>query len=153
MRRDAVVFSRLMLIFLATLPGCGSESEGPKLPETIPFSGTVKLDGKPMAGGTIMFTSVSPNAPYVSGQIAGDGKYLMKTSVGRQEKDGVVPGKYKVSISRFLMADGTPQDPTVPAAVPGVESLPARYSNPSMTQLEVTVSQGLSTMDFEIRSR
>ncbi len=153
MRRNSIVFEGVMLICLAAGVGCSSREDVPALPETIPFSGLVKLDGKPMAGGTIMFTSATPNTPYVSGFVGKDGKYVMKTSIGRQEKDGVVPGKYKISISRFLMADGTPQDPSVPAAVPGVESLPARYSNPSMTQLEVTVAAGLTTMDFELKSR
>ena len=145
----------LLFGFLGTalLMGCSSEEAAPVLPDTVPFSGVVKLNGQPMSGGIVTFISNSTNAQFVSGFVGPDGKYTVKTSLGKAEKDGAVPGKYKVTISRFIKPNGEPQDPTVPAEIPGRESLPAMYSSSVSTRLEATVAAGGGTQDFDLTAK
>lgn len=152
--RRASTFGLLLgVVGISLLMGCSSEEAAPLLADTVPFSGVVKLNGKPMSGGIVTFISGSPNAPFVSGFVGPDGKYSVKTSLGKVEKDGAVPGKYKVTISRFVKPDGEPQDPSVPAEIPGRESLPEMYSSSSSTRLEANVAAGGGTQDFELTAK
>jgi hypothetical protein len=133
--------------------GCSGTETPPELPATAAFSGTIKLDGKPMNKGLVTFVSMTDRGLNATGTVGADGKYSLKVSVGKQEKDGAVPGKYKVVVSRFLQPNGEPQDPSVPAAIPGLESLPQQYSMPTMTQLKAEVPAAGGTADFDLKSK
>ncbi len=106
-----------------------------------------------MNKGLVTFVSMTDRGLNATGTVGADGKYSLKVSVGKQEKDGAVPGKYKVVVSRFLQPNGEPQDPSVPAAIPGLESLPQQYSMPTMTQLKAEVPAAGGTADFDLKSK
>ena len=145
----------LLFGFLGTafLMGCSSEEAAPLLPDTVPFSGVVKLNGQPMSHGIVTFISSQPNAPFVGGFVGPDGKYSVKSSLGKVETAGAVPGKYLVTISRFVKPNGEPQDPSVPVEFPGRESLPPIYSSSSATRLTATVAAGGGTQDFDLTAK
>jgi hypothetical protein len=72
------------------------------------------------------------------GTTAEDGSFTLTGS--RRGDSGVVPGKYKVRVSRFLDRDGTVLSSEAKQAdfPHAVESVPAPYSSPN-SPLEVTV--------------
>jgi hypothetical protein len=141
------------LIFSFGLLGCSGVEAPPELPATVAFSGSIKLDGKPMNGGLVTFVSTTDKGLNASGVVGADGKYSMMISLGKQEKSGAVPGKYKVVISRFVKPNGEPQDPKVPAEIPGRESLPAQYSVAGASRLTAEVPAAGGTADFDLKSK
>ena len=133
--------------------GCGKAEVPPELPATVAFSGAIQLDGKPMSGGLVTFNSTMDKGLNATSIVGADGKYNLKISLGKQEKDGAVPGKYKVVISRFVKPNGEPQDPSVPAEIPGRESLPARYSVLTTSKLVAEIPPAGGTADFDLKSK
>lgn len=95
--------------------GCGG-SDGPPAAERYPVTGTVKLDGQPLASGTISFESeedaAAGNAP-ATGEIK-DGAYAVESTAGVK----------KVVISR-TEEYGQPDETGVK---PTRETIPARYN-------------------------
>lgn len=145
------MLSSVIVLFLSL--GCGGEEAPPILPATVAFTGSVKLDGKPMNGGLVTFVSMTDKGLNATGVVGPDGKFSMKISVGKQEKSGALPGKYKVVISRFVKPNGQPQDPTVPAEIPGRESLPPHYSVAGSSKLTTEVPAAGGTADFDLKSK
>lgn len=131
-------------------PGCSQAP--PPLPDTVPFSGSVELDGKPMDGGMVTFLSKTEKGVNATGIVNENGEYSLKVSVGKAEKEGALPGDYKVTISRFVLPSGKPQDLSKPVEVPGRESLPPKYSVPNQTVLTATVKSGGSA-DFQLKAK
>lgn len=150
-----VLCLRLLLLTPLTIlvAGCGSSPPPPpKPPDTVPFTGIVKMDGAPLAGATVNFNPTFEKGWMASGVTDGEGKYDLKIRNGEIEKAGAATGNYKVTISRFLSPSGQPQDPTKPTDVPGMESIPQRYSSPNATELKAEVAAG-KTADFNLKSK
>jgi hypothetical protein len=101
-------------VFLAA--GCAGDS-GPRL---VPVSGTVTLNGKPLEGAVVTFVPDAANKEGRPGEdITGpEGNYKVMTS-GRS---GVVPGKYKVTITKA-------------PALPSGPAMEAHKDDPFMAQL------------------
>jgi hypothetical protein len=102
---------------LAGLAGCGP---GVKL---VPVSGTITRDGKPMADASVTFLPDPGNKDNTPGVAATgpDGGYRLKW----QDRRGVAPGKYKVTV-------------TPPLAVPGGAKVPDDLKDdPYMAQLAI----------------
>jgi hypothetical protein len=73
----------------ALVAGCGDS-----LPERVPVSGRVMIDGQPLSQGAIM---VAPQDERPSmGAIAADGSFTLSCY---EKGDGAVPGTHKVSIT------------------------------------------------------
>lgn len=93
----------LVALALAGLVGCGSDEDRIKL---VPVTGTVTLNGKPLADAMVNFVPAEASGPSTPGVDStgpmGNYKLMFK---GRS---GVAPGKYKVTI--------TPADETASAA-------------------------------------
>lgn len=169
MRLFSLIFAGVVT---SMIMGCsGGEDEWTKnLPETVPVSGIVLLDGQPVEGASIVF------AP------ADGAKYPAKALTDRSgqfevdafpSKSGAVPGKYKVMISKTiettdasLVAAKAPVAADSDAAVEGaahaagdtsgvhwVNSLPAKYANPNTSGLTADVPPGgTSDIKFELKS-
>lgn len=127
------------LVLLAA--GC---SRGPNV-EMIPVQGTVKFsDGTVPQGETsrIIFDPVAggPNEirKAASGDIRPDGSFEMMTI---QPGDGVIAGKYKVTFQVFKTYLG--REPVVPA----------QYTKPETTPLEVTVERGVELPPFVLEKK
>ncbi len=78
------------------LVGCGES--GPKL---VPVTGTVTLNGKPLEGAVVSFQpdASMPGAMPAEDVTGPDGNYKALT----KGRSGVVPGKYKVVVSKSLI--------------------------------------------------
>ena len=138
----------LFLAASSLMAGCsGSRDELPREP----VSGTVMMDGQPLAEGAIQFTpaagssgpAISYTAPIENGQF----------SIPRA--DGLVPGSYKVSISAVPVKRDTRIEATIgkkKKATPFKELIPAKY-NSKTTLTEEIKRGGASGLKYEIQSK
>ena len=130
-----------LLLGLLSAGGCG----GPDDP-TLPISGTITLNGKPVEHGDIEFGGHENNGLRRGAMIV-NGKY--KTA----PMQGLLPGKYTVRI--FSVAAG-PDDP-VPDVMPGEQSygkgvydkIPPEYNMRSKQVVTVT-AEGPNEFNFDI---
>jgi hypothetical protein len=142
--------SRYSWVGLGCLAGalvcCGCAPAAPLLPipDTVPFSGKVSLNGKPLERVLITFVpddGVNTESFSVGCLTDEQGEYELVTRNVDQEKPGAVPGNYKVVVMRL------PSDPSAPKQV----QVPARYSDPAQTTLEATIPDDGGTQDFELK--
>src|SRR5262245_17864253 len=90
---------RARLVFgcgLVLALGCGSQ-------RVVPVSGTVTMDGQPLAGAEISFAPIAKEGaieagPGSAGKTDKEGKFTLKTIKG---ESGAIPGKHRVAISVF----------------------------------------------------
>jgi hypothetical protein len=144
---------------VATLAaGCGESIK------TLPASGTVTYQGKPVDGALVTF--LGEGNVLGSGTTDAAGKYTIST-LG---KPGAVPGKNAVAITKQTGATGAPQAATGPATPPSPEEiqkmagtmkksmvgskvenlLPVKYANPGESGFTADVQPGKSTFDFAL---
>ncbi len=117
----------------AMLAGC--ETAGTV--DTVPATGVVTLDGKPVAGVSMTLVpqeGVKGRGGYaVTGE---DGSYSFQVA---PETEGVPAGYYRVLLQKYAMPDGSPIPPGASAADAGIVNvLPPVYSNPEESQVWVT---------------
>ncbi|MEO2045574.1 MAG: hypothetical protein ABGX16_03250 [Pirellulales bacterium] len=132
------------LPLMIALVGCGSN-----LPKLYPVSGTVTLDGEPLAAGHVLLYldgaggGMSQDAP--NGVIQ-DGKYEILTG----KRSGASAGSYKVVVKATNYSGDAP--PMVGTAVPIRSLIDVEYSNPSQTPLvlEVVTEPRDGAYDFEV---
>ena len=114
--------------------GDDKKPEKKEAPKGEAVTGKVNLDGQPVPGGTITFTSK-------------DGK----TSVAAEIKDGeykatVPAGEYDVSFK-----EPAPKDKDKKDAPPF--KIPAKYGDPKTSGIVAKVTAGKNNLDFELRSK
>lgn len=142
---------RTALAVCLALCGCNGSPHLPKM-QTLPVTGKVTLDGKPLAGATVLFTISDPPATFFA-TTKEDGTYQLQGIEGREAS---LKGRCEVTISRMIKPDGSPLDMDAgeaPALVQAVEQLPQKYSMPSMSQLMADVSEGGGTFNFDLESK
>ncbi|MCA8988065.1 MAG: carboxypeptidase regulatory-like domain-containing protein [Planctomycetaceae bacterium] len=134
-------FTILTVILLASL-GCGGGASD--VPELTPATGTVTLDGAPLADASITFELQDAGEGKKSswGKTDASGKYEMQFGAHK----GVRPGKHKVSISKIT---GDSEDPEKRGDIK--ESIPDRYN--SSTTLTVDVTDGGGPYDLQLQSK
>ena len=116
--------------------GCSSGTPG-NLPNLSPVTGTVTLDGKPLADAYVNFAP--ENARPSSGQTDADGVFTLTFN---DQLDGAAVGTHKVTITTRMV-------PSLPTAAPP-PPVPPRYNINS--ELTATVKSGDNTIDFELTS-
>lgn len=137
-----------LLIFLALFAlGCGGGSSGPKLQ---PVTGNVTFKGKKLPGALVAFYPIETTTGNGgTGKTDADGKY---TITYRRGGEGLPAGKYKVTVSKRIMPDGTePAKDVQPMDSPAKETIPAQYSNEEGTILVKTVSEGGGAIALELK--
>ncbi len=123
-----------MSLALLFLSGC-SGGEGESLPRQS-ISGTVTLDGTPLAGGTIQFLPVAEEGAQAFGEIE-NGQFTIAQDAGP------TPGKYKVVISSVKGPGGiAPDEEPGPMSERPKEAIPPEYNQ--NTTLEATIAAGPS---------
>lgn len=132
---------RYALVFLlVAATGCSRSG-------TVRVQGTVNLDGKPLAGATVLFISQEAEGRDANGSTNADGVFHLSTF---QPNDGALPGKYKVVVQppsgrNVGAAVNSPEEAQraategriMPEGAPLV--FPARYTRPDETTLEQVV--------------
>jgi hypothetical protein len=142
-----------MIAGLSLLPGIGC---GPDdgIGTRYPVSGTVKYQGKPVPHGTVTFTPEGAEGRPATGDIQGDGSYTATTAT---PGDGMLPGKYKVSIqaietdmSNVLNKTGGMYRSDLIAKAPRKALVPAKYADPDRSGQRVEVKERSNTFDFDL---
>lgn len=140
---NGVLVGSLALLAVATLAGCG-QHRGPdySVLKLARVTGTVTLDGKPLAGAHLAFIEADARPPrqcFAVTDASGRYEVFRDTNV-----PGCLPGEMKVEIARASFSeegDGTSAGPEIPA----------RYNRES--ELKVTVEpNGDHTFDFPLTS-
>jgi hypothetical protein len=130
------------------LAGCGGKGD----PSHVGVSGTVTLNGEPLAGAQVTFIPTGDTPGVGAGaQTGSDGRYQL---IDRRGKTGTEPGTYKVTISKRIMPDGSEvpaDDKRPPIESPARESLPPKYCDSTRTELQAVVSAQGGTVDFSLK--
>jgi len=140
-RRLAELLPAVGLVII--LAGCGSTSD------RLAISGEVSLDGVPLDGGWIRFTSLEGQDLMASGAVIQNGRYSIPA------KKGLRPGTYRVEMSSPdlaappVMVRDTPDSMGIPAAP---DRIPPEYNVNSEKTIEVTID-GDNHFVFDIASR
>lgn len=156
--RLAVTFG--LLIALGFCSGC-SESAGSKKPPTFPVSGTVTMNGQPVADAMVVFVPTAKEGQSAVAKTNAEGKYQATTfSTG----DGALAGEYLVKVSKHDTPPAAPGagrslsheeeqkiyvEKTTPTEPPK-SYLPSKYENESTSGLKHTVFDGPTTFDIKI---
>lgn len=139
-----MIAQRVFFLFLA-LPVFVGCSDG-----LATVSGTITLDGQPIAGGPRMYGTVNfypesgSGVPAV-GIIDGSGRYELKSG----SRDGVEPGAYLVGIAvkKITM-------PTTPEGMPQPTLItPKKYASVTESGLREEVKPGSNLFDFALSSK
>lgn len=127
------------------LAGCGSEGF-----EVVPVSGTVTLDGQPLAGASVSFQPTGSAATPGPGSTAvtdAGGRYVLKTAETAQ-RTGAVVGNHVVRISAAQDQRAADDDSQRPAAK---DPVPAQYRDQGVP---FTVpAGGTDKADFPLTSK
>jgi hypothetical protein len=139
----------LLLLGWFVLTGCKS-ADGPALSSV---TGTVTLDGKPLAGAMVRFIPQGTTPGHGgAGTTDEAGKYEI-TAHRTNNRKGLLPGEYKVVLTRLLLPDGKPLPPDVPPINSGAhESIPEPYCKADRTPLTVTIGTEAKAFDCPIQS-
>ena len=140
-----------------SLPGC-SRTPASNRPQTVPVKGKVTLAGQPLAKATISFQP-DGKGNGATGITDDGGNYSLSTFAA---KDGAVPGKYKITVTKFAEAtsgsvadvnDAKYAPPTEGAATANPKSIvPEQYADPEKSGLTAEVTTGAAnSFDFDIK--
>lgn len=154
---------------LLPVAGCGSGIA------TVPATGTVLHQGKPLGGATVTFSRgkrALTEGEIAIGETDAEGHFTLTTYIGPQaDVKGAVIGKYDVTVSKYIIPPGMSESQyralvaevdrisaTGAMMPPGqqlpdlVEMLPARYSASGKSELSAEVtSQGPNDFRFELQ--
>ena len=136
-----------VLLVATGLSGCGAGR-----PATVPVSGSVTLDGQPVAAATVLFQPVSG----VPGRAitAADGSFTLTSFT---EGDGAVVGRHhvavsKLSLSRVAIDDAGVSGPGIAGEAKETWHTPKRYATPAESGLEIEVEEGMGPVSLELSS-
>jgi hypothetical protein len=145
---------RLKLIFAALtallpLIGCSSDySPVAATADSVPASGTITWQGKPLAGFRITLHPAEGQRP-AAGVSNAEGKFVLGTN---SPNDGAVVGNHPVSVIWDQPVDdglnSAPGDATLKPPI----NLPAKFSSPDTSGLKLDIpSGGSSTLQLDLK--
>lgn len=144
----------LSVLLLLCLGGCGGETSG--RPVTVPVSGTLTYQGKPVANAIVSFHPQGTERA-AFGETDSAGTYQLTTL---EPEDGAMPGSYFVTVSKVIDDNAPPPgteevvDLTAPTRTPAYRSLlPETFSRRETSRLTATVQPtGDNLFDFDLSS-
>lgn len=139
-------FRSLAFGLFLVLTGC--TTSGPAL---TPVTGIVTLDDKPLAGAMVKILPDGNTEGHGGfGKTGDDGRYEITPQ--RLTGKGLLPGQYKVIVSRLVTPDGKPLPADAkPIETAAIESVPEPYCKLGLTPLKVTVGTTPVTLDIPLK--
>lgn len=136
--RSVVCVTLVALVALSL--GCGRKG-----PRPVPVSGTVTVDGKPLAGGAITVAPEKGRA--AGGRIGPDGRFELSSW---QPGDGVAPGTHRVEVIATKPLPGNRRQWLVPKKVRSLATSPLRLEvTGPMTGAVIAIETGGETLEIE----
>lgn len=129
------------VLLLAAIAGCGGS-------KTLPVTGYVTLDDRPLADAGVLFCPVA-GGPAVTGSTDEAGKFRLATI----NQSGVLPGEYRVAISKSEVTGMGDSHNLLPGEATIQWLIPQKYGNPDSSGLTATVCPGQTEFTFAIVSR
>lgn len=127
MRR--MILQPLILLTMVAAVGCTSGGGDTNRPKTYPVTGTVTLDGAPVAGASVKF-QLADGSRSALGTTDASGKYTLTTF---EAGDGAVAGEYRVAVTKYEgeggQAPSQDSDDYVDPGSAGAEAAPAGPKN------------------------
>lgn len=115
-----------------------------------PFSadvtGTITLDGEPVAPGVVIFSPVTAGQDSSRGNIDRSGNYILKTRHDR----GIDTGDYRVAV--LVYEKGDPPAPGERASANLPPLVPPKYLRVETSGLQYTVGSGSNSIDIALSS-
>ncbi|MDR1270426.1 MAG: hypothetical protein LBK82_12965 [Planctomycetaceae bacterium] len=156
--KNIINYFTLLSFVLILLAGCKSNPLG-----VVPVNGTVLLDGQPIEGVQVTFSSLSGNGVTAIGTTDAQGRFVL-TTTGADFGSGAIPGEYAPTFSKtvynFPDGDKVPSENYLsekPSNVRpvAVEMIPARYAQSKTSGIEsITVQKnGKNIFNFELKSK
>ncbi len=140
------------------LAGCGGAPHDPNRPKTVPVTGTVTHNGKPVEGATVTFMAQNPQGRGATGRTDEAGRFTL-TTFGAN--DGAIPGEYRVKIAKTLVEGQLSQEQAqqsqeqgkpIPAPVEK-DLLPLKYKKAETSGLTASVqADGENDFPFELKN-
>lgn len=126
-------------LVILLLIGCSEKETTGRVQAT----GSVNYKGQPVEGASVILSPEGGATPAATGKTDGSGQFTLSTSAG----DGVVPGKYKVMVSKTeTTTEEIPEsDPRYGSVTPKTtvkDHLPAKYKDPAKSGLTVEIRDG-----------
>jgi hypothetical protein len=133
-----------VVVMIVGYVGCGGDGL-----KRVPVTGKLTAKGVPIDNATVSFIPL--DATLGEGGIGNTDSMGVYVLTGSRRGDvGVVPGQYKVRVSRFMDKDGTILKEFKQADNPhAMETVPAPYSTPD-SKMVVTVPEAGGTLDVEL---
>lgn len=123
----------LLISGLLSVLGCGSG--GGNLPKTVPASGIVTLDGKPVDGAQVVLVPANEGMTGATGVTDASGHFSLRAY---PQKDGAIPGEYKAQVSKTI-------EVKLKGSVDGGDAVrfdygvPGKYTTADKSGLKVTI--------------
>jgi hypothetical protein len=149
----------ILILTILVLSGCQKNPFG-----TIPVSGTVKFDGKPIEGVTVTLIPVLTSNLGAYGLTTADGSFITTTG-GAKFGSGTQPGEYNVTFSKtdveekykpsFFSKENTENKVDEPFVVPPlIYIIPERYGNVTTSGIApIKIEKGKKNhFNFELKS-
>jgi hypothetical protein len=157
MNRPGTLTVSILVTVGIVLTGCSSSPR----PPTYPVTGTVTLQGKPLAGAAITFVPTG-DGEAASAITDSDGKYALTTW---ESGDGARPGEYRVKVSKQELAAVDPSKlvqnlsieeeqkiyvESKKPAPPAKRLIPSKFENEETSGLVHKVEGKPTTFDIKI---
>ncbi len=150
---------RALLITMSCLGaviGCGPDRKKADWPDPVPATGKVTANGQPLDKASV-FLAPDAGTPGqgAAGTTDSDGKFSLFTlTPDGKLREGAIPGKYRVSVSRLVRPDGTvvtPDSKEPPIMSGGTESVLPQFTNANLSKLLATVSSSGTPILLEVQ--
>jgi len=144
----------LSLSLLVSIP-CISACNKNTAIKTDVVTGTVMMDGAPLAGATVTFLPTGTDGSTAVGFTDESGKYKLQTQLGAADA-GTTPGDYVVTISKKVneptgKQEWSESDGKMLDVMVGKETVPVKFTTKSSTSHKATVVSGQANhFDFDV---
>lgn len=109
---------------------------GPAAPPTVPASGIVTMDGKPLDGAAISL--VSEKGVMALGTTDATGKFTLKTAIGSNTYDGAMVGSHKVGVSKTTNSGKADDDGGANPTSGNAQQMASRMGGMATSAVKVT---------------
>jgi hypothetical protein len=145
-----VAHARTSIVATFVLLAGRAEADGPpERPVLRPVKGTIRLDGKPLAGAVVAFIPTGEGGPPSSPKSATTGPTSPPTSA-RRGCGGPLPGRRQLQGHRRRQ-DRRRRNAVGPEVASSRELLPEKYSDMGRSVLKADVEESRGTFDYDLQ--
>ena len=153
--RSSALYPIMGAVLLSVIGGCGDDDT--VIPHTAPVSGTITINGEPLEGAQVAFTSKLDNKSVKAarGLTDANGGYTLTTYLNPQnEVSGATPGEFRVTVKKTERPSAATVAEQFTGGNPAIvikNVVPDKYANAKSSPFTATVTQdGENKFDFNL---